>query len=179
MRLSILVVDDDETYRCRLAKAFHARGHEVTMADGLFSARGMVENAVFDMAVVDLQMPDGHGLELVKHMRTLDAKTRVIVLTGYGSIASALEAVRLGAVDYLTKPADAEQILSTFENPGQSFAHVREHAETSVPTLDRVEWEHIQRVLVECDYNISKAARLLGLHRRSLQRKLTKLPPNS
>lgn len=178
MKLNILVVDDDETYRSRLAKAFRVRGHEVITAEGLSAARSAIEDGQFDLAVVDLQMPDGHGLELVKQIAGEKPKTRIIILTGYGSIASALEAVRLGAVDYLTKPADADQILAAYKNPGQSLASAREVGNSTVPSLDRVECEHIQRVMVECDNNVSKAARLLGLHRRSLQRKLMKFPPN-
>jgi len=124
-----------------------------------------------ELALVDLRLPGRSGLELVKALKELDETTNVVVLTGYGSIATALESVRVGATNYLTKPADADQILAAFDGPAPSAA-----APSGVPSLARVEWEHIQRVLADCDGNISQAARLLGIHRRSLQRKLSKHP---
>lgn len=115
------------------------------------------------------------GLEVLRRLHALDATTRIVVLTGDGSIATALDAVRSGAVHYLTKPAELDEILRAFYNDGAPASHP---PESRVPSLDRVEWEHIiQRVLVSCDGNITRAAVLLGLHRRSLQRKLSKRPP--
>jgi len=118
------------------------------------------------------------GLDIVRELHKLDDTTCIIMLTGYGSIATALAATKLGASHYLSKPADADQILTAYQHivTGE-FDGERESAKTKVPSLARVEWEHIQRVISDCDGNISQAARLLGIHRRSLQRKLAKYPP--
>jgi len=129
-----------------------------------------------DLAIVDLRMPGGSGLDVVKTLRDLDATVFIIVLTGYGSIATALEAVRRGADHYLSKPLDVDQILATYEAVRLSTIDYTPPP-TAVPSLARVEWEHIQRVLTDCGGNVSQAAKLLGLHRRSLQRKLSKYPP--
>ena len=124
-------------------------------------------------AIIDLNMPGGSGLTLIPPLRQLHPQARLIVLTGYGSIANALQAIRLGADDYLTKPADADQLASALRGqPGASSVRP-----PSVPSLDRLEWEHIQRVLADTQGNISESARLLGIDRRSLQRKLAKFPP--
>jgi two-component system response regulator RegA len=126
-----------------------------------------------ELAIVDLKMPGGSGLDVVRDLLALDAGTRVVVLTGYGSIATAVEAIKLGAVHYLPKPADCDEILAALGMAvGDGPA-----AELATPTLARAEWEHIQRVLADCAGNISEAARRLGIHRRSLQRKLSKYPP--
>jgi two-component system response regulator RegA len=127
------------------------------------------------LALVDLRLPDGHGLDVVRRLHAIDETTCIIVLTGYGSIATAVEGLKLGASDYLTKPVDADQVVAAFEKAesGQGTAAARDF---TVPSLARVEWEHIQRVLTECGGNVSHAARVLGLHRRSLQRKLSKYP---
>jgi len=122
--------------------------------------------------VVDLRMPGGSGLDLLRELRKHDPHTRVLVLTGYGSIATAVEAVRDGAVGYLPKPADADEILAALNG-----THTAKAAGVETPSLARAEWEHIQRVLTDCGGNISEAARRLGIHRRSLQRKLHKYPP--
>jgi len=131
-----------------------------------------------EYAVVDLRMPGDFGLDVVRALLEIDAATRIVVLTGYGSIATATLAIRMGAIDYLTKPADAEQIMAALEadhaSKRTSDAAVADHG--SIPSLARVEWEHIQRVLMDCGGNVSQAARALGLHRRSLQRKLAKRP---
>lgn len=168
---SFLVADDDEVFRERIARALRARGFEVREASGVADACALASQDSPELALVDLRMPDGSGLEVVRELHRLDATTRIVVLTGYGSIATALEAVRLGAVHYLTKPADVDQILAAFD-PGGTEGDVP--AET--PSLARVEWEHINRVLTDCGGNISEAARVLGIHRRSLQRKLQKFP---
>jgi two-component system response regulator RegA len=123
-------------------------------------------------------MPGGSGLELVSDLLAINSEMEIVVLTGYGSIATAVEATRRGAVDYLTKPADADQILAAFEKSGKKSAAKNVSAGmATVPSLGRVEWEHIQRILTDCGGNISQAARVLGIHRRSLQRKLSKYPP--
>jgi len=118
---------------------------------------------------VDLRLPGESGLSVVKDLKSLDPATVVVVLTGYGSIATAVESMKLGAASYLTKPADADQIVAAFEGTQPAD-------EGAVPSLARVEWEHIQRVLADCGGNVSQAARMLGIHRRSLQRKLSKYP---
>lgn len=179
-RPSILVVDDDARFRERLARAFEGRGFDATCAA---SGEDAVERARADspeLAVVDLRMPGMSGLELVRALRAIDEATKIVVLTGYGSIATALEAVRLGATHYLTKPADVDEILAAFAR-GEAGAEPTDAdatmpIETEPPSLARVEWEHIERVLADCGGNVSIAAKKLGLHRRSLQRKLAKFP---
>ena len=174
--LSILLVDDDENFRERMARALRDRGHEVRTATGPSEALRLAGEDSPECAVVDLRMPGGSGLDVVSALKKLDPATAIVVLTGYGSIATAMEAVRLGATHYLAKPADVDDILAAFERePGGAGT-------PSTPTfapasLARVEWEHINRVLADCGGNISEAARLLKLHRRSLQRKLRKYPP--
>lgn len=175
---SILLVDDDETLRGRLARAFANRGWTVTEADCYEAALTLVERTKPQRAVVDLKMPGLNGLELLKRLRELSPQTDVVLLTGYGSITNAVEAIKLGAVNYVTKPADADQILIAFDGPGGSRESTNDEAEDfAPPSLAEAEWEHIQRVLSNCGGNISEAARLLDIPRRTLQRKLKKLPP--
>ena len=123
-----------------------------------------------ELALVDLRLGDDSGLDLVLALKRVDPTTNIVVLTGYGSIATAVESMKRGATTYLTKPVDADQIAAAFDGAAASAAGA------AVPTLARVEWEHIQRVLADCDGNVSQASRLLGIHRRSLQRKLWKHP---
>jgi two-component system response regulator RegA len=173
---SILVVDDDRVLRERLAKALAERGYDVRTAADYDVALTVAREEPPELAVVDLRMPGGDGIELVHALKQLDATTSIVVLTGYGSIATALEAVRRGATHYLQKPADADEILAAFGREGAGEpASVRDDHLT--PSLARAEWEHINRVLADCEGNISAAARRLGIHRRSLQRKLQKRPP--
>lgn len=170
---SLLLVDDDLRLRTRLARALSERAFWVRQAGSFEEALSLAQEESPEYAVIDLKMPDRSGLELVKALKEIDPSTQLLVLTGYGSIATALEAIRLGAVHYLTKPADVEEILEGFhrgERPADPALEI------TTPTLARAEWEHIQRVLISCHGNISQAARLLGLHRRSLQRKLFKNP---
>lgn len=171
---SILIVDDDDTFRERLGRAFEKRGYEVRLASSGALAVQMAEADSPELALVDLRMPGEWGLNTVRQLLKIDPSTRVVVLTAYGSIATALEAVRLGAVNFLQKPATADEIERAFhqaEAGGEASPPPSE-----VPTLARAEWEHINRVMTECDGNIRKAAKLLGLHRRTLQRKLAKYP---
>ena len=170
---TLLLADDDVVFRSVLARALHNRGFEVRAAATGDEACALAGEDPPELAVVDLRMPGRSGLEVVRYLKALEAQTRVVVLTGYGSIATAVEAMKLGAVHYLVKPADADQVLAALgvaepAEPGSG-------AET--PSLARVEWEHIQRVLQDCEGNVSEAARRLGLHRRSLQRKLARTPP--
>lgn len=175
---SLLLVDDDEVFRARLARAMSQRGYAVREAGSVEDAIAAARAESPELALVDLRLPGGTGLDVVRALVDVDAATNVVVLTGYGSIATALEAVRLGATHYLTKPVDVDEILAAFarrSQPERPFVSESEEA-GAVPSLARVEWEHIQRVLTDCDGNISRASRLLGVHRRSLQRKLSKMP---
>ncbi len=172
--ISILIADDDEPLRLRLGKAFSGRGYEVRSAAGVAQALALAKDESPELALVDLRMGDGGGLELVRELKALDPATNIVVLTGYGSIATAVEAVKLGATHYLTKPADVDEILAAFARSGGDVMVGLESKD--VPSLARVEWEHINRVLADSGGNVSKAAKLLGLHRRSLQRKLAKFP---
>lgn len=175
---SILLVDDDERFRSRMARAFEERGYEVQQADGYEGAKACASVESTEFAVVDLRMPGKSGLEVVHELHRIDPSTKIVVLTGYGSIATALEAVRLGATHYLTKPADVDEVIASFERRREPDEppSVAEVETPQTPSLARVEWEHIQRVLTDCDGNITKAAERLGIHRRSLQRKLAKFP---
>jgi len=168
---TLLVVEDDDFFRERLVRALAERGYAAHGAATVTDALARSEEAP-EFAVVDLRIGDASGLDVVRALIAKDPGTRVVMLTGYGSIATAVEAVRAGAVHYLSKPVDIDQILAAFEGKSATSSV----GSVEVPSLARVEWEHIQRVLSDCDGNISQAARLLGLHRRSLQRKLSKDP---
>lgn len=176
---TLLVVDDDAPLRTRLARAFRERGFQVREAQDGTAALALAREESPELAVVDLRMPESDGLDVVRGLKAIDATTNVVVLTGYGSIATALEAVRLGATHYLTKPADVDDLLAAFARADAPEANgSRDGTQPSfpAPTLARVEWEHIQRVLTDVGGNVSEAARRLGIHRRSLQRKLAKFP---
>lgn len=170
---TLLLLDDDDVFASRLARALAARGFEVTRAATAAEALAHARHESPEFALVDLRLPDGHGLDVVAALHAIDQTTKIVVLTGYGAIATAVESLRRGAADYLTKPVDADQVTAALEkgeatsDPAPAF---------TVPSLARVEWEHIQRVMTECQGNVSQAARVLGLHRRSLQRKLSKYP---
>ncbi len=173
---SLLVVDDDDVFRERLAVALAERGFDVRTAADADAAAALARRDSPELAVVDLRMPGRSGLELVRDLKAIDPTTKVVVLTGYGSIATATEAMRLGATHYLPKPANADEIIAAFkkdELPPLSALDI----DTAAPSLARAEWEHINRVLADAGGNISEAARRLGIHRRSLQRKLQKYPP--
>ena len=175
-RHSILLVDDDRVFRERLRLTFERRGFDVRDAA---NAEEAIQSALKDSpeyAVVDLRMPGKSGLHLVKELHQIDETTKIIVLTGYGSIATAVDAVRLGAVNYLQKPADIDDILAAFAK-GTGEVLDPKTPTYQAPTLARAEWEHINRVLSDCGGNISEASRRLGIHRRSLQRKLQKYAP--
>ena len=172
-----MLVDDDHIFRERLAKALTQRGFEVLQCANPLDAVAMAKRGIPHRAVVDLRMPDRNGLDVVRDLAELSEDMQILVLTGYGSIATAVEAVRRGAIDYLNKPVDTDQIIAAFDRDSDPMSPTPAVTEEHPPSLARVEWEHIQRVLADCGGNISQAARRLGIHRRSLQRKLGKLPP--
>jgi two-component system response regulator RegA len=171
----ILLVDDEEFFRERLNRAFIRRGHITCTACCYDEAMAIIHKEPPTMAVIDLKMPGKSGLLLVKDALAIAPELRIVVLTGYGSIATATEAIRLGAISYLAKPADIDEILKAFCN--DSLQQEDPGEEILPPSLARVEWEHIQRVLTDCADNISCAAEKLGIHRRTLQRKLYKYAP--
>lgn len=171
---TLLIVDDDRSFREALSASFSRRGYEVRSAASTEDALALCADWIPERAVIDLRMPGASGLELLRALKRIDPNTEVVMLTGYGSIPTAVEAVRAGAANFLTKPADPEEIEKAFSGESQSVVPSVVQPET--PSLDRASWEHIQRVLSDCGGNISEAARRLGLHRRTLQRKLQKLP---
>jgi two-component system response regulator RegA len=172
-RALLLIVEDDPALRGRLARAFETRGFDVRGVASIAEGEHVAAAEAPEFAVLDLRVEDGSGLDLIPALKAADPETRIVVLTGYGSIATAIEAMRRGATHYLTKPADADEIVAAFER-GEDDVPARPAAQPM--SLGRVEWEHINRVLVECGGNVSEAARVLGMHRRSLQRKLAKYP---
>lgn len=174
---AVLVVDDDDVFRERLCRALASRGWQIHGAADAESAIRIAAEVSPDLAIVDLRVPGRGGLDIISDLRALDQTTCIIMLTGYGSIATALSATRLGANHYLSKPADVDEILACYQRITAGVDAALEHSPEGVPSLARVEWEHIQRILGDCGGNISQAAKLLGLHRRSLQRKLSKYPP--
>jgi len=173
---SIILVDDEDRFRERLARAFSNRGYVVFEAADVDQALEMIKSNHPDWALIDLRMPGKSGLDLIREAKEFLPFLKIVVLTGYGSIATATEAIKLGAHYYLPKPADVDDILNAFERDSD-LPDDAEQAEFEVPSLARAEWEHIQRVLNDCDNNITAAAQKLGIHRRTLQRKLYKYAP--
>ena len=172
----VLSVDDDDVFRSRLCRAFRHSGWEAYEAANADQALAIAREVSPDLILLDLRMPGASGLDIVRDLRNLDSTSRIIMLTGFGSIATAIAATKLGADHYLSKPVDVDQILSAYEG-SEALESIEALPQPQVPSLARVEWEHIQRVLQDCAGNISQAAKLLGIHRRSLQRKLSKYPP--
>ncbi len=170
---NLLLVDDDERLCNRLAQAMEKRGFTVDTANSVADGIAAVEGSPPPYAVVDLRLGDGSGLDVVKRLHELRPNAKAIILTGYGNIATAVAAVKLGAVDYLPKPADADQILAALKQGDEDAPPPPE-----LPmTADRVRWEHIQRVYEQCNRNVSETARRLRMHRRTLQRILAKYAP--
>src|SRR5438128_4613152 len=170
----ILIVDDDEPFRLALRNAFVRRGHEVALAGNHDEAVAAMREAPPTHAVIDLKMPGGRsGLDVVRELRALPRPPQVVVLTGYGTIGTAVEAIRLGAVNYLNKPCEPDEIEAALLGK-RAPPPVGE-----MPSLDRHEWEYLNKILADCNGNISEAARRLKMHRRTLQRKLQKHPPKS
>jgi two-component system response regulator RegA len=170
---SLLILDDDEPFLHRLTRAMEKRGFEVTAARSVSAGRAVIEARPPAYAVMDLRLEDGNGLDLVGVLRGRRPDARIVILTGYGAIASAVAAVKIGATDYLAKPADANDVTYALLARGARHPEPPEHPMTA----DRVRWEHIQRVYELCDRNVSETARRLNMHRRTLQRILVKRSP--
>ena len=173
-RSTLLLVDDDDVFRRVLARALERRGYAVSVAASVDAALVSALEQPPEYAVVDLKMPGSSGLVLIEKLIELDPNTRVVMLTGYASIATAIEAIKLGALHYLAKPCDADQVVAALNK--SSAGDAATPVAGSPLSVDRLEWEHIQRVLAEQQGNISATARALKMHRRTLQRKLGKRP---
>jgi two-component system response regulator RegA len=169
---SLLLLDDDNAQRTRLGRALEARGFEVTLAASIAEALEALKTVVPAFAVLDMRLEDGTGLKIVEAVRERREDARIVMLTGYGAIATAVAAVKAGAVDYLQKPADADDVVKALLMTGEA-----PEPPDNPMSADRVRWEHIQRVYELCDHNVSETARRLGMHRRTLQRILAKRAP--
>lgn len=169
---TLLLVDDDDTFRGVLKRALGKRGYAVSDANSVESALPLAEENPPEFAVIDLKMNGASGLVLVQRLHELDPNTRIVMLTGYASIATAVEAIKLGATQYLSKPANADEIVAAFGHHADADRAI----DARPASIDRLEWEHINRVLQEQHGNISATARVLNMHRRTLQRKLNKNP---
>jgi two-component system response regulator RegA len=170
---TLLIVEDDRPFRDRLARAMEARGFTVAIAETVAQGIARAKDAPPAFAVVDLKLDDGNGLDVVEVLHGTRPEARVVVLTGFGNIATAVAAVKYGAIDYLPKPADADDILAALQAPAGSKPKPPENPMSA----DRVRWEHIQRVYELCGHNVSETARRLNMHRRTLQRILAKRSP--
>ena len=169
----LLLVDDDETFCSVLKPALEKRSFQVAVANNIEQGLLLAEQTEPEYAVIDLRIGHGSGLEMVKKLISLDSNTQIIILTGFSSIATAVEAIKLGAIHYLTKPANADEIVNAlYKNKGDSSVEINQNP----LSVKRLEWEHLQKVLMQHDGNISAAARALNMHRRTLQRKLDKRP---
>jgi len=169
----LLIVDDDKAFLQRLARAMEKRGFVTETAESVAEARAKAETCDPAFAVVDMRLEDGNGLDVIEILRSRRPEARAIILTGYGNIATAVTAVKLGAIDYLSKPADADDVYAALTRSGGDHAAPPENPMSA----DRVRWEHIQRVYEMCDRNVSETARRLNMHRRTLQRILAKRAP--
>jgi two-component system, response regulator RegA len=170
---SLLLVDDDKPFLQRLGRALEQRGFNVTTADSVAEGVAAIRSGAPAYAVVDMRLADGNGLDVIEALRRARDDARMIVLTGYGNIATAVTAVKLGAIDYLAKPADADEVIGALLHEPGDKAEPPENPMSA----DRVRWEHIQRVYELCERNVSETARRLSMHRRTLQRILAKRAP--
>ena len=170
---SVLVVEDDRSFLQRLAKALEQRGFAVTTAESVADGLTQVERAAPAFAVVDMRLADGNGLDVISALKRRRPDARAIILTGYGNIATAVNAVKLGAVDYLAKPVDADDVVAALLAQDHKTIELPENPMSA----DRVRWEHIQRIYELCGRNVSETARRLNMHRRTLQRILAKRAP--
>ncbi len=173
---SLLLVDDDVTFCAVMARALEHRGFSVKVAHDVASAKRLAATEPPEYALVDLKMPGDSGLTLVRHLHALDPETRIVMLTGFAGIATAVEAIKLGATHYLAKPVDADEVAAAFK---RSDGDARVSIMTNPLTVERLEWEHIQRIFAQQQGNVSATARVLNMHRRTLQRKLAKSPPKN
>lgn len=176
MTQELLLVDDDATFCLVLARALARRGFSVRTAQDGASALRLAEQQAPEFVVLDLKMPGEIGLPLIAQFKQLNPVVRIVMLTGYASIATAVDAIKLGAIHYLAKPVEVDELVAALH---QYSSHTQLVATIPTPSLERLEWEHIQRVLHEHDGNISASARALNMHRRTLQRKLFKHPVKS
>jgi two-component system response regulator RegA len=170
---SLVLVDDDRAFVLRLARAMETRGFEVRVAHSVAEGMDLIRQKAPAFAIVDMRLEDGNGLDVIAELAKMRPDARTIVLTGYGNIATAVTAVKLGAVDYLAKPADADEVTDALLAPPNEKAPPPENPMSA----DRVRWEHIQRVYELCNRNVSETARRLNMHRRTLQRILAKRAP--
>ena len=170
---SLVIIDDDRPFLQRLSKAMEGRGFEVRSAGSVAEGIELIRSKAPAFAVVDMRLEDGNGLDVIAELARLRPNARSVVLTGYGNIATAVTAVKLGAIDYLAKPADADEVTDALLAPPNSKASPPENPMSA----DRVRWEHIQRVYELCNRNVSETARRLNMHRRTLQRILAKRAP--
>jgi two-component system, response regulator RegA len=172
-KTSLLLVDDDKPFLARLARAMESRGYVVTQADSVAAGLAFVRQTPPDYAVIDMRLSDGLGLDVISELKRVRPESRAIILTGYGNIATAVSAVKMGAFDYLAKPADADDIDAALKAvPG-----TKPELPDNPMSADRVRWEHIQRIFELCERNVSETARRLNMHRRTLQRILAKRAP--
>ncbi len=169
----LLLVDDDGPLRRSLTRALERRGFLVLPAEGLADGRMLAREHRPEFAVLDMRLAEGSGLDLLKTLRDLRPEIRIVIVTGYGNIATAVVAIKAGAVDYLAKPVDADDVVAALLRTGQTLPPPRENPMSA----DRVRWEHIQRVFEQCNRNVSETARRLNMHRRTLQRILNKRAP--
>jgi two-component system, response regulator RegA len=169
----LLLVDDDAPLRRSLTRALERRDFQVLAAEGVAEARALAREHRPEFAVLDMRLTEGSGLDLVRTLRELRPEVRIVIVTGYGNIATAVAAIKAGAVDYLAKPVDADDVVSALLKSGQGLPPPRENPMSA----DRVRWEHIQRVFEQCHRNVSETARRLNMHRRTLQRILNKRAP--
>ena len=173
MNKKLLIIDDDLPFRERLSRSMEKKGFIVESAANFKDSVNKVEQNKFDYAVVDMRLEDGSGLELIKEIKKISPDTKSLLLTGYGNIATAVAAIKSGAIDYLPKPAEIDQIYDALTNSKEILPPPPENPMTA----DRIRWEHIQRVFIQCNRNVSETARRLRMHRRTLQRILNKHAP--
>ena len=175
MSKKLLILDDDAPLRKRLARAMEQRGFEVASAMNVAEGIALAKSNMPDFAILDLKLEDGSGLDVVKALQTANSECRIVILTGFGNIATAVAAVKAGALDYLPKPASPDQIIAALSQKEGAMPPPPEDPMSA----DRVRWEHIQRVFEQCDRNVSETARRLKMHRRTLQRILAKHAPHN
>jgi two-component system response regulator RegA len=171
--MTLLLVDDDRPFLTRLTRAMEARGFQVTAAESVAEGLAQIRKSAPAFAVIDMRLSDGNGLDVISELKALRPDSRGVILTGYGNIATAVTAVKLGAFDYLAKPADADEIYNAL----MALQHDKAELPENPMSADRVRWEHIQRIYELCGRNVSETARRLNMHRRTLQRILAKRAP--